>query len=667
VTFALHPDGAVRAELGGVATDSDVFRRLGVGARNCDLGDRGLYLAEEIVRADTWLGAHEREALGVLILAVAVATRQGATRVPLDPKGPLRDLVRSIAGTAKLAVREAALLRTIHSLTDRGHFAATLGHPGQRSPLIIDDGCLYTERGHRLEVRVADALSRRFATTVPGPSAAEAGAIAGAVATGGGLALTTAQRAAVRAAIVHPISVISGGPGTGKTAITVAIVRALARAGCKAIALAAPTGKAAANLEQIVGAQLATAGADHHAPPAEPAGSPPPLASLDPVDAALAESLRDSQTLHRLLGWHPDGFRHHAGAPLAVDAVIVDEASMVDLALFDALLDALPASARLVLIGDARQLPSVEAGQVLAELIDMARDAPWATTLHDSFRMDPSDPAGRAILEAARAIDAGEIERVAGKSPGLAVALTRADRLSFHGVEVLDTGGQLAPALDAATRLWLRTVDDPDYLARCDHEYAYDGGHFAPDDAEELDALLDHLERRRVLTATRGQDTGAVAISRHLHDRMLSRGRTTLRPDFVPGEPILMTANDPDRGLFNGDHGVIARVRDRRGAQHYRAVFRRGFDLIPFPLEAVRSQIELAWAITVHKSQGSELDEVVLLAPREDVPLVTRELLYTGMTRARRAVALVGPSRVLIQGGRRSAARHSGLASRIRS
>jgi exodeoxyribonuclease V alpha subunit len=110
---------------------------------------------------------------------------------------------------------------------------------------------------------------------------------------------------------------------------------------------------------------------------------------------------------------------------------------------------------------------------------------------------------------------------------------------------------------------------------------------------------------------------------------------------------------------------VIVRVRDAGGAQHYRAVFRRGAELVPFPLDAVRSQLELAWAITVHKSQGSEVDEAVLLLPREDLPLVTRELIYTGLTRARRGVAIVGPAKVLAAGGARSAARHSGLAARL--
>jgi exodeoxyribonuclease V alpha subunit len=164
---------------------------------------------------------------------------------------------------------------------------------------------------------------------------------------------------------------------------------------------------------------------------------------------------------------------------------------------------------------------------------------------------------------------------------------------------------------------------------------------------------------------TRGLPTGATAANAHLHGKLLASITTELAPDFLPGEPVMITANDHERGLYNGDQGVVVRVEDDDGAQRWRAVFRRSGELVPLPIDAVRGSLELAWAMTVHKSQGSELERVALILPREDLPLVTRELLYTALTRARRGVIVLGAWAVFERGVARTAARASGLAARI--
>jgi exodeoxyribonuclease V alpha subunit len=170
-----------------------------------------------------------------------------------------------------------------------------------------------------------------------------------------------------------------------------------------------------------------------------------------------------------------------------------------------------------------------------------------------------------------------------------------------------------------------------------------------------------------VLTVTRALATGSLAINAHLHERALDRMSVSGRPELVPGEPVMITANDYQRGLFNGDQGIIVRADEGLGRHHYRAVFRIGGELRPFAIEAVRDRLELAWALTVHKSQGSELDAVALILPHDDLPLVTRELIYTGITRARTGVAIVGARHLLIAGGKRRALRYSGLANRLRA
>ena len=140
----------------------------------------------------------------------------------------------------------------------------------------------------------------------------------------------------------------------------------------------------------------------------------------------------------------------------------------------------------------------------------------------------------------------------------------------------------------------------------------------------------------------------------------------TGRPDFVPGEPVMITANDYQRGLFNGDQGIVIRADEGGNAHRFRAVFRVGGQLVPFAIEALRDRLELAWALTVHKSQGSELDALALILPDENQPLLTRELLYTGITRARKSAVLCGTKAAIVAAGKRVALRHSGLASRLR-
>jgi exodeoxyribonuclease V alpha subunit len=157
-------------------------------------------------------------------------------------------------------------------------------------------------------------------------------------------------------------------------------------------------------------------------------------------------------------------------------------------------------------------------------------------------------------------------------------------------------------------------------------------------------------------------------MNAYVHELALARMTVGGRPDFVPGEPVMITANDYQRGLFNGDQGIIVRADEGAGHHRFRAVFRVAGQLVPFAIEALRDRLELAWALTVHKAQGSELEAVALVLPDdEDLPLLTRELLYTGITRARTSVVLCGSRAVLTAAGKRAALRHSGLAARLQA
>ncbi|HEU0032954.1 MAG TPA: AAA family ATPase, partial [Kofleriaceae bacterium] len=705
MTAPLHPRGTLRARFEPVP-DADVFRRLGVGARSCDLGDEGLYLAEELVAADVgWLGSSEHpEALAILVLALMIAQRQGSTCLPLDfgsaRSSVLRALIGDIARVAALELDVSRVMKTIANLTSAPRFNSVIGVRDARLPLVIDQQCLYTERSRWLEQRVASRIAERLTAPVSAATEAKLDAIMTELTAPSptGRTLSDEQAHAVRLALTSKLSVVTGGPGTGKTLVAASIVRGFARLGITNIALAAQTGKAANRLTEVIAEQLASIaqhadacvpettlpapslpvpGPDDPDAPSVLADASGPLAN---ADALLAAHPPIAQTLHRLLGYRGGRFAHHAQSPLPVGAVIVDESSMIDLELIDALLDALPASVPLVLIGDAHQLPAIDAGQILADLAEPGGiAAPRVAVLAKSYRMNTSDADGRAVYEAARAIHEGEGQRLVDKKQPLAVARTP-NRLIFRGVEWVDT--QPAPragepadpkarphdaTLAVAESLW-HHFDGPRALRTGDRVFRFVDGVIDPAQRDELEELWRLLSRARILTVTRALETGSLAINDHLHELALDRLSVTGRPDFVPGEPVMVTANDYQRGLFNGDQGIIVRADEGLGRHHYRALFRvPGGELRPFAIEALRDRLELAWALTIHKSQGSELDAIALLLPHEDLPLVTRELLYTGVTRARTGVVIAGARQILVGGSKRRALRYSGLGQRLRT
>jgi exodeoxyribonuclease V alpha subunit len=464
-------------------------------------------------------------------------------------------------------------------------------------------------------------------------------------------------------------------------------VRGLARLGVTQhgpIALAAQTGKAANRLTQVIAEQLAAiaapsdidgTGSPRPGSPAEwqgglidGTGSPRPGSPAEwqggLIDRALAAAPPVAQTLHRLLGARRGRFAHHAQSPLPVGALILDEASMVDLQMMDAVLDALPAHAPLILIGDAHQLPAIDAGQILADLAQMPPPAarPFVAVLEHSHRMEH----GRAILEAAAAVRGGHADRLTDKRAPLATARTPGT-LAWTGVEWVDTAAAPRPhdaTLAVVTALWHR-FDGPRAHALADQVFHFRDGRVEPAGRAPLEHLWHVLGRARALTVTRAQEAGSIAINAHLHALALERMTIAGRPDFVPGEPVMVTANDYQRGLFNGDQGIIVRADEGLGGHRFRAVFRIAGELVPFAIEALRDRLELAWALTVHKAQGSELDAVAVLLPHDDLPLLTRELFYTAITRARTSVVIAGGKSIVAAAGKRGALRDSGLPARL--
>jgi exodeoxyribonuclease V alpha subunit len=604
IASPLSPLGTARQRLvPAVAYPPDLLSDL----RDADLGEEEAFLAWQMGQLAAGIGEAERRDLVDLVARSLISSSQGSTRMGLAPA-------------------ERALLRRVPAL---------VGTPGARKPLIVDGEFLYHQRVLACETRLAAAIKARAGQPGPDPQAVKAAVDE--VAAASRPALSDDQRAALAAALGRRLAVISGGPGTGKTTIALALGRGLVRLGVPAseLALAAPTGKAAHRLQESFHAGLAAL----PAPSAE--------------DRALQSACPTAQTLHRLLGYSPatGRFLHHQNYRLAARAVIVDEGSMIDLSLMDRLLRALRDDAVLVLLGDADQLPSVDAGAVFRDLSSLA------LRLHKNFRTDLAQSAGRRISECAAAVRAGD----AGRLATLLTPRTRTAALAFDGVE-------LVPGIEREVVLerWYRDriMALPEWDQLVENEYVFGPEGFSREDDDRLTRLHAHLARQRVLCVTRERPTGANPVNAFLHGL-----RAGPSDEFLPGEPVLVLRNDYDRGLWNGDQGFILSVKQPSHAVKPLAVFRLSTAgtsrwLVVSP-EALGDNLALAYALTVHKAQGSEHDQILLLLPEQPLPLLTRELLYTALTRARHAVVICGSAEVLAAGTGTTLTRSSGLAEKL--
>jgi exodeoxyribonuclease V alpha subunit len=569
---------------------------------DADLGPESLFLCWQVATMAGTLRPDERRALTAIFVRAVIGVAGGSTRTEVN------------------AADSALLARA----TD------VVGRPGDRRPFILDGRFLYQQRLLACEERLAAALrTRRDAAPLAGD--AEIEPALGAIATSAPAPPTAEQLEAVRAALRGRLTVVSGGPGTGKTTIVLAMLRALLRLGVplEALALAAPTGKAANRLEEAIQAGLQR------------------IAPLAPPDDQLIGNGRPTaQTLHRLLGWSPrrGTFTHHHNNRLAQKVIVVDESSMIDLSLMERLVRAVADDARLVLLGDADQLPSIEAGAVFRDL------TPLAHRLTHSHRVDAAARGGQQLGALARALrDGGD----------LAVETASVAELTFDGAALV------APSEREALleRWYARQLAFDDRIAVAAHHVYRSGedGHFGAADRELLDLLHAHLHHKRVLCVTHGRPTGTLAVNDWLHRR---HGNDA--GPFAPGEPVMVLRNDYQRGLFNGDQGIVIRYAedDDRGPR-LAAAFPTRTGWQAWALDGIGDALDLSYAMTVHKSQGSELDAAILLLPDVPIPILTRELLYTAVTRARHGVAICGRPEVLAAGASAPLVRSSGLAERI--
>jgi exodeoxyribonuclease V alpha subunit len=662
----------------GVALADGFARRLGALARRLQSDPRGVRWAERAAFAVSRATAHGH----VCVPLAALAERYGES----------------------VAAARAALL------------ASGVGCDGECAaadllPLVIDEGQrVYLARYFDYERRLAQALVGR--------AGHEAGAASVFDAPGTAAALRERitrffgasqdddidwQRVAALVTLSGRLTIVSGGPGTGKTTTVVGVLACLLDENpTLRIALAAPTGKAAQRMQEAL---------------IERAGQLPP---------ELAERLpRTSFTLQRLLGTQANGrFRHHRDNPLPYDVIVVDEASMIDVALAAHLLEAVAPDARLVMLGDKDQLAAVEAGAVFAELsarpvfseAGAARiAAPLSVAparLMAALPREEDEGAGPSAGSAAQEADsdylliddsegyaalhheamhepwhpAASAEEIKGPAANpltdcvvwlernyrfgldsaigrLSIAIRRG--LPQAALELLEGGADEGPSSaavlvdDSAPRLSERT------FARLTAGFAPYAEALAAalEGKSDPAALFDALNRFRVLCATREGARGVDEINARVASKVRERVGTALAlgAQWFAGRPVIVTRNDYALGLFNGDIGIAMPAAD--GA--LRVAFRMSDATLRYVSPAALPPHDTAFALTVHKSQGSEFDHAALVLPATFNRVLSRELVYTAITRAKKRIDVIGAPAILTQAVATPTRRDSGLAARI--
>ncbi|MEK1909262.1 MAG: exodeoxyribonuclease V subunit alpha [Pseudomonas chlororaphis] len=636
---------------------------------------------------------HELEPQGdpLVLMAAALTSHQlGHGHVCLDLFETLKepDFALSLPPEGDLQSTAAVLPSQVLATLDGAHWckalaasrlvalAADQSEQARQRPLVLSGKRLYLRRYWAYERRIDNALRQRLAVQeeTPADLAERLGGLFGAAKAAGPVDW---QKLACALATRGAFSIITGGPGTGKTTTVVRLLALLQAPAVEAgkplrIRLAAPTGKAAARLTESISLQVR---------------------SLSVDDSVREKIPSDVTTVHRLLGNRPGTrhFRHHAGNRLPLDVLVVDEASMIDLEMMANLLDALPVHARLVLLGDKDQLASVEAGAVLGDLCRDA-EAGWYS------------PQTRSWLEAVsgeQLADSGLQEDSAGTHPlAQQVVMLRHSRRFGEGSGI----GQLArwvnqqQAEEARRLLAARSHADlyglslkgeqDRALERLLLEGHGDGpqgyrhylsllrGQRPPADtaledprwtAWARDVLL-AFDQFQLLCAVRKGPWGVEGLNQRITAALFKARLIESDQLWYEGRPVLMTRNDYGLGLMNGDIGIALKLPEHEGTQDGRQVLRVAFPRndgqggVRFVLPSRLNDVETVYAMTVHKSQGSEFAHTALILPEALNPVLTKELIYTGITRAKDWFSLIEPrAGVFEEAVRRKVKRLSGL------
>ncbi len=518
-----------------------------------------------------------------------------------------------------------------------------VGRPGEYKPLILDScSRLYLYRYWEYEDLLSKDLRARSERRVQGIDAS--------LLKNGLLRLfegeaedgSQLQMVAAFISLMKGLCVISGGPGTGKSTLISKILALILEQDREArISLAAPTGKAAARLQEAVNF----------------------FKQKIPFSEEIKRAIpTEASTIHRLLGTIPGSpyFRHNQANPLSSSVVVIDEASMVDLALLSKLVQAIPTDARIILLGDKDQLASVEAGAVLGDICGTGGSNGFSENFSTSFL----EITGIKIRDFSSAKGMPKIR-------DCLVQLTKSYRFpeksGIYEVSRTVNEGRGEAALDilkdaAFKDISWKSLPEPSNLKRAIKDSVLSG--FAPflETASDPSEVFSLFERFRILCALRKGAFGVDNLNRLVEDILRDEKLIDNSRRWYRGRPILVTRNDYNLGLFNGDIGIV--LEDPSEDCELRAFFKTTEGLRRLPPVNL-PQHETVFAMTVHKSQGSEFDTTMLVLPDYDSPLVTRELIYTGITRTRKRAQVWAKSNLFTAAAKRRIERASGLRAAL--